>query len=324
MSEDEAKKFLLSKISVTRQKVTVAKAFVRKHFNSDTTLLIDSFLKHVNCLMPPQILLHESRDPQSSLLQAAESVSWRLAACEAIWGLVHLTMLLPASSDLTGTQLPLGWTTVIPDSGGTTGGWRLDEWELVVPVPRKIARPPSSLFSDAGQPLTDVDLYLHELGQVELDSEVEEALREAVKCFRYELFTACLAMLGKASEGAWIELGLSLVTAFPEGTSFKTEKSKDFFVDPFVGIGKKIREVLKLSEHLELKPVFERANIKLQDLRNEVIWADAVRESRNSIHYGAEPPMSNSYEKVAALLIGAIPHMAIIYTLRAAAKERSY
>ena len=51
-----------------------------------------------------------------------------------------------------------------------------------------------------------------------------------------------------------------------------------------------------------------------------MIWGDAVRESRNSIHYGVNPAMSNTYEKVAALLIGAVPHLKLVYRLRAAAE----
>jgi len=55
--------------------------------------------------------------------------------------------------------------------------------------------------------------------------------------------------------------------------------------------------------------------VTLQDLRNSVIWADAVRDSRNSVHYGATPAMPNSYEKVAALLISAVPYLRILYRI---------
>ena len=55
--------------------------------------------------------------------------------------------------------------------------------------------------------------------------------------------------------------------------------------------------------------------MKIQDLRNAVIWADAVRESRNSVHYGVKPEMPNTYEKLAALLIGSVPHLRLIYRI---------
>ena len=60
---------------------------------------------------------------------------------------------------------------------------------------------------------------------------------------------------------------------------------------------------------------------KPSDLKSVVIWADAVRESRNSIHYGARPAMSNSYEKVAALLISTVPNLKIIYSIIGACNE---
>jgi len=31
---------------------------------------------------------------------------------------------------------------------------------------------------------------------------------------------------------------------------------------------------------------------------------DVVRDSRNAVHYGADPAMGNTYEKVASLLMG--------------------
>jgi hypothetical protein len=53
-----------------------------------------------------------------------------------------------------------------------------------------------------------------------------------------------------------------------------------------------------------------------------MLWADAVRESRNSVHYGAEPSMPNTYEKIATLLIGGVPHLRLLYKIRAAVNER--
>jgi hypothetical protein len=76
---------------------------------------------------------------------------------------------------------------------------------------------------------------------------------------------------------------------------------------------------------LHSKPDFDdlsrAAGLRHQDLKAISIWADCVRESRNSLHYGAEPAMSNGYEKVAALLIGAVPHLRALWGLRQAAAD---
>ena len=66
---------------------------------------------------------------------------------------------------------------------------------------------------------------------------------------------------------------------------------------------------------------YKSSGYKPSDLKSVVVWADAVRESRNSIHYGAQPAMSNSYEKVAALLIGTVPNLKVIYSIIGACKE---
>jgi hypothetical protein len=92
-------------------------------------------------------------------------------------------------------------------------------------------------------------------------------------------------MLGKASEGAWIRLGLSLARLLSPDQQAKVTGELE---DAFIGIGKKVLSVLKLYEKLELRGALEKSSgARLQDLRNTVVWADSVRESRNSIHFGA-------------------------------------
>jgi hypothetical protein len=86
--------------------------------------------------------------------------------------------------------------------------------------------------------------------------------------------------------------------------------------DQFKGIGKKISEVIKAYENRDVfGDIYVKSGYKPSELKSCVVWGDAVRESRNSIHYGAKPSMSNSYEKVSALLIGAVPNLKIIYSI---------
>ena len=57
MNEDEAKKFIIRETTVTRQQVTLAKAFILEKFQPATPMLIDSFLESVDARMPEQIIL---------------------------------------------------------------------------------------------------------------------------------------------------------------------------------------------------------------------------------------------------------------------------
>ena len=81
-----------------------------------------------------------------------------------------------------------------------------------------------------------------------IHAEVKESLEEAVRCFRNELYIACLAMLGKASEGAWIELGIKLADTAQSAGLPNAKKIKETLEDQYVGIGKKILETLRLYE----------------------------------------------------------------------------
>jgi hypothetical protein len=319
MNPDEGLKLLESLILVTPQRVSIAKAFILQHFVSDTARLVQTLLQANEAIVPDQVVIHQSVDTEGTIRKAAEGLSWTLAGCEAIWGLISAGLLIPASYDLHGLIRNLGWTTVVPGSGGHSSGWQLEH--LSLPIPRRVLLP-RSLTNREQQPLSDPDLFLHSLNIPNIHQEVEESLREAVRCFRQEIYLGCLAMLGKASEGAWVELGLKLAKAVPSGAPVDGEKTKTRLEDPNVGIGKKIMDTLRLYERTDVfGAVHKTSGVTIQDLRNAVVWADAVRESRNSVHYGVQPSMPNTYEKVAALLIGAVPHLRLLYRIDTALDE---
>ncbi len=316
MNTDQALKLLESQIRVTPQQVTIAKGHIINHFNPDTSEVILSFLKSVEAAAPENLVIHLTVDTEGNIRSVAQIISWTLAGCEAIWGLISSGLLIPASSNLRSLLPHVGYTTVVQGSG-SSGGLNLDH--LSLPVPTQILLPPS-ISKGERQILTDPDLFLHSLEIPNIDKEVEDSLRESVRCFKHELFLACLAMLGRASEGAWIELGLTLC-AISSTAPINTKKIQEKLEDPFVGIGKKILETAQLYQRADIfDNLHKTCGVKPQDLNNVIVWADAVRESRNSVHYGAEPSMPNTYEKIAALLIGGVPHLRLLYRIRAAVK----
>jgi hypothetical protein len=207
MNDDEAKRYIAEHVKVARLHVTIAKAFILKNFHPVTSELISRFLQSVDAKMPQKLVLHQSVDPIPTLDGVASAISWQLAACEAIWGLIANAAVFPASTGLCGGFGTLQWTTVVPGSGGSSAGFSLEEYSIQ--VPDRLVLPKSS-NPGVDLPLTDPDLYLKELNLPGLVPAVEMALREAVRCIRYELYLACLAMLGRASEAAWIETGLAL------------------------------------------------------------------------------------------------------------------
>jgi len=318
MNESEAKKLIIERTVVTPQKVVFAKAIVlsacKETKSSDD--LIAAVLEANGVAMPKQVVIHPSVDSMPALAAAGDALSWSLAAKEAIWSLIHGGYLIPMA-DAGGSAPSIGWTTVIPGSGGHSSGWTFEE--LTLPVPNRVRRAPSSIGSN-DQFLGEPDLYLHTLGIPNMHAEVASAFRQAVKCFRHELFTAALTMLGKASEGAWLELGASLLAYVSNDQQSIFSKQRTVLEDPMMGKYRKIEAVLTVFDRQDIfSPLTVLSGIKPRELRTVAVWSDAVRDSRNTIHFGVSPATPNTYEKVAALLIGTAPNVRILYRIKEAA-----
>jgi len=322
MNESEARKIILDRTLVTPQRVVIAKAIILNacQKTSSTDDLIAAVLKANDVTIPKQVVIHPNVDSMPALLYAGDALSWSLAAKEAIWSLIHAGYLIPMA-DLHGSAPSIGWTTVIPGSGGTSSGWSFDEF--TIPVHSRVRRAPSSVGSN-DQFLAEPDLYLHTLGIPNMHAEVASAFREAVKCFRHELFTAALTMLGKASEGAWLELGASLLAYVPSSQQTSFSKQRAVLEDPMMGTFRKIEAILTVFDRQDIfGPVSALSGIKPKELRIVTVWSDSVRDSRNTIHFGVSPTTPNTYEKVAALLIGAAPSVRILYHIKEAADAGS-
>lgn len=307
---DPLYKVLQESIAVTRQKVTIAKAFILQNFKSDPKKLINTFLQHVKVDIPQKITLNTPTDNEN-VKKAAEAISWHISACEAIWGLISNNMIIPDTHELVHMIPTIEWST-----GSKSAGWSIDPFSIKVPSSLKLSL---LLTNVTNQPLSDPDLFIHTLKIRNIHPDVEESIREAVRCFKYELYLACLAMLGKASEIAWIEMGLKLIKFVPDGATIQPSKvSVQARLDGVDGIGKKMSDILRLYEHSNIfKPIYEKSGISIIDLKISANWSNCVRDSRNPLHHGFKSAMPNSYEKVAALLIGAVPHLRSLYHIEA-------
>jgi len=312
MNSDEGQKEIRRQVVVSQQMVVIAKAIIVNRAKGSCTAdeLVNEVMVSNQAEMPEKVFLFEG---EVSVAATARALSWRMAAIEGIWSLVHAGYLLP-QADLKSYSANVQYTTIGPSGGGESSTWSIKEYELA--VPSSFFRAPSTI-GQANQFLTEPDLYLHSLRSPTMHSDVSASLREAVKCFRSELFTASLGMLGRASEGAWLELGASLLTLVPESDKAKYSKQRSTLEDSTTGVQKKIEAVLTVFAHQELfEPAAKEAGIKVQDLRAIAAWSDTVRDSRNTIHFGVTPATPNTYEKVAVLLLGAVPNVGSLYRLK--------
>lgn len=319
LSERQSRDLIVRNIAVSRLDVVLAKDYVMKHLNVETQKVVSEFLEAYDAVPPEIVVLHEAANPEDALDRAARSIAMRLACLEGILELIHSGLILPASESIVGEIPGIRWTTVYQNSGGSSSGWRFPD-VLTPCVPRLLMRAPSKVH--ASQALFDSDLFLKELAIPGLHTEVEFALRDAVQCLRTALLTPCVAMLGKAAEGAWVELGLALVGAIPVQCQSMVDKAKEELASPYTSIAKKILTVLSLYDRQDIfRPVRDRSGVDHRRLREAALWADVVRDSRNVVHYGVEPSVSNTYDKIAMLLLGAVSHLQMVYRVINASSE---
>jgi hypothetical protein len=278
-----------------------------------STSLIDQVLGSNGLQFPAQVCIHPTQRPELQLAQISQAFSWSLAAAEAIWSLISGGSLLP-NGPLYEWGKHIGWTDAPPGGGGTTSGWQFPELSISFPV---TVRSAPSISGSADLTLMNGDIYLRNLGVSGMHQDISDAIHEAIKCFRAELFTASVAMLGKASEGAWLELGKALVDWFPNAAASKIAKQVQVLEDTNASTIKKIEAVKDIYNHRDITSQLEQeSEVPIGELRNISVWSDAIRDSRNTIHFGVAPAMPNTHEKVSALLIGAVPHLRVLYKLR--------
>ncbi|MBN2075100.1 MAG: hypothetical protein JW762_06070 [Dehalococcoidales bacterium] len=243
MNQSEAQSFIKSQIKVTRQQVIIAESFVLSNYDKSTENILRNFLQSLGIVKPEKVVFHRPFPLDSQILEVINDFSWRLSFSEAIWGLIHNNILIQHGPTLIQIALNQERTTVVKNSGGTSSGWRFDEFEIYMPREAMIA---PSVIDNLPRPLADLDIYMTEFDIPNLHPEVEDALRQAILCLKHELNVPCLAMLAKASEGAWIETGNSLLkySEFVERLS-KTNQTKleKPFASPYESIVAKMDKV---------------------------------------------------------------------------------
>ena len=280
---------------------------------------LDGALKEMRIEAPKQIVINPAVDPELSLRAASDYISFKLAGCEALWGLVHSGVFVMASNNVTGYEPSISWTTVYGNSGGQSAGWQLSQFKSSFP-----AHVHPSMISDRDQMLSDSDLFLHRLAIPEIHPEIESALRDAVLCFRAELYTPAVVMLGKASEGAWIETGLALA-GFIGSEEPNARKLTENIGGSEFGFAKKMREIMNFFETRQpaFKRVAQQAGITLHDMRVAMQWSETLRDARNAVHHEVESFAEHTYETVAVLLLATIPSLRTLHGLNTACRAES-
>lgn len=316
--QEDAKQEILKRIIVTTQHVTLAKMFIlnldrARHYESG--VLQQQYAQQLEHIKPERIALRPTV-AEGDLIQASDYLISIVSVGEAIWSLIHEGALLH-DSRLTTVDTNLNWTTVVAGSG-TSGGWTFDEFSI--PLPYEVFFSPSHRFN-AKETLTDPNLFLLESGITGADTEVIEALKDSIGCFRKGLYRPSTVLLGKAMEGTWIELGISIGN-YITGTSTKKTRYLETMTDDKISIWVKIGKILDLYNDSSLVGRLVRdSGISVNEIKNICVWSDVLREARNAIHFGVKPTIPNTYEKVAVLLLASAQNLRKLYHVKKVAEQ---
>jgi hypothetical protein len=337
MSPDEAGQFIAERIRVERADVAAIKSFAvssvdavlaeNENDRAAGALLVQNlalaWLKHAKLGAPwsrqtatdyhhrlPGIDIG-SANAEVQLTQAARALSNVMAAHEAVWELVQAGELLPIGS--LGVWRPDGFGWQTPSGGGG----------ITIPgptstAPERIMRAPWRRQSIGA--LWDADLYARDL-PVDLHPGILEALREAVECFRRDLFLPCLAMLTAAAEGMWTETGTALLGAAARHDK-DMKKLEDALTADRGGLSWLVSSAAAAYARKDLFGPVQKAS-GAHDLAAEQQWTDAVRDGRNVLHWGVGTVTANSYSKVATLLQVAPLRFKTLADVRRAARAQA-
>jgi len=211
------------------------------------------------------------------------------------------------------------WTTVYQRGGGHSGGWSFDEYRYT--FPNRFIFSVSSRTNDDFA-LMDADLYLLEAGVAGADEEIIEAIKDSIACFKGNLYRPAVVMLGKAMEGAWLELGVSIMQYMVKlGSKSEEDVARFKASDKPITIMSKISKIVEMYNRKELKTVRDKTGISNGALNSIMVWSDILRDSRNAIHFSVKPTLPNTYEKVAILLIAASKYFKSMYCIKKATDE---
>jgi hypothetical protein len=318
MRESDARSFISANSSPARHLVVQAKAYLMKHPRWDTKEMITGFIESMGVITvpPKEVNLDDDAGCEATLRAYCEHMRCRTAAIEALWTLLNQGVFFPLSNDpATNFEANLAWRN-------SRGGGGLGPFDyLRASAPRQVQQT-SILRADSGQVLSDGDLYVNDLGISDVHPLVLESLREAVRCYRLDLYVPCLAMLARAVEGAWTELGIALLDALPEGEQANVEKARRDLGNPQHALSRRVQDVCKQYARQQFfQPLWKTTRLTADDLRDTAaLWTDQVRDSRNVLHHEYKPATANTLEKVGILLMAAVPRLRDLYKIRDAAQ----
>jgi hypothetical protein len=288
-------------IEVTPQLVLMAKAFLAEDGIVDIRAGERAFVERVGADIRLPVVIHSSADIDAVIRTVARYLSAKIALGEAAWALLGAGALVPLPGGWEPPRMAVGWTTV-SEGNGQSSSWSFDD--LAIPHPGKLSIAPSRKRASLPAYLTDPDMFVAAI-DAEVHPVIGESIRSAVLCLRADLYLPALAMLGKACEGLWTLVGVGLAERAPTSHSAARRLGKDLEVGALT-FAKLIDRVVAVYERQdEFRTIVRKSGVSLDDLRRFRAWTNVARESRNVLHPWNVTAIPYTYEKTAAIFLGA-------------------
>ena len=309
------------KIVIDRHKIIIAKAYLM-NLSSDEKIELALEMNRFATSQgfPPidELKVFE----ENALVKASGYISWCRAFSHAALELINSNQLIPSTPYLAPNNITIRWSSAQPGHGGTKSSITFSKGSI--PTPSAVLKPNFQAV-DHNFTLFSPDLFVAHMEIQNAHDDVIEALYDTIDCFKKELYRPSLTMLGKAVEGAWIELGVSLADyAVRYGHDVKKNEALQDTLKGYDKIASKVEKVIQLysSHHKDWYDDIRReTNIQSSQLAGLQNWSDLIRKSRNAIHFGVKLDTEINYEKTAVILLASIDNFKLIYALKRAADE---
>ncbi|MEK7215449.1 MAG: hypothetical protein AAB289_07640 [Chloroflexota bacterium] len=322
MNIQEAKMAVRNNVRVSPQFVSVAKQYVVGKINGSeptkTNEVFQEFLKAQDATDCGVVVVNPNVDPSETIQRAARHLAYCLSFIEAIHALVGHGILVPLPQGNASWSGHIPYTTRYAGGSGESGAWNWGEMNMT--FPQQVVAAPSLWATEGDHLLLERSIFVQDVVAGLADDAVNEALSDAVQCMRRDLHRPAVVMLGKAAEGAWIQLGETLSMAINGPGS-----AHDRFVEKSLRgrnatFARMIDSVMGLCENGRASEIFKRGGISLPEMEHAAAWSHVLRDARNAVHPAGKPAVPPIYDATYNLMLGARLHLPLMYQLREAAK----
>ena len=319
-SEHEIRQAIVEQIQVDQVDVSEAKRFIIANFDPLTKKILDGYMTQLSIQSQTEYQLSRSDTAETQAIDIAKFLSAQIVFGEAIFGLVHSGMLLPTHTDPLQLRTSITYYMPMPSGGGHSTTIEFEEYTMF--VPKQIMQAHSKFLNEKSQ-ISDPDLFRSTIKSVNIHPDVEESIILAIQCLRHDLYLPCVVMIARASEGAWIEMGQSLLEFIPEQAPIR-EQQRAKLMETVTGrrqsIAAKMDTIADLYGKKDIfNQIYKKSDCSPDQLREILSWSNVVRNYRNAIHPGSEKSQKLSYSVAATLLLGAAQNLKAVYAIRDAA-----